>query len=543
MGIFPKGRRMDQAVSPWVPAAMAALFVAMAAPATPAFAQVPSVGVENFKAPPDPSWRARALQDVEAAYRFLQENHPGAAPELHDRAFIARLEAARATAMQRAKSVESAQGYNAVLAGLATDMGDKHIWSRPTLVVNLPYWTGAVIGKQGDSWFVVASDQAEGTPPEGARLVSCDGLAANELARRNLGGFRATWAVEAQQYQAAPWLLVDEGNPFVRRPESCVFETAQGQMALKLNWKRIKREDLLPKLKAGRGAGAAGFGIRKLGDGYWISLQDMTDKGASVSAEVASRQAELRSAPFVVVDVRGNGGGASDVGTRIARALWGPERTRAVTGPEDADCGDDFRASPGNLADMEYLIATLGAVIGPEGVAELRKQIVSGRDALTHGRSFARPPVCTKSQRIAAISPSPGASVAGPRVVLLTDNLCFSSCLVLTDQFRRLGALHVGRATDAATHFTEVREEFLPSGYSMFSTLQAVAPGEPAAVGPFQPARTYQSDIADTAAVEHWVLEQLGRPALSAPRRQSAQSASSTIGRRMSLSRRSSISG
>jgi hypothetical protein len=88
----------------------------------------------------------------------------------------------------------------------------------------------------------------------------------------------------------------------------------------------------------------------------------------------------------------------------------------------------------------------------------------------------------------------------------LTDNLCFSSCLAVTDDFRTLGAFHVGQTTDAATHFVDVREQYLPSGYSMFSTLESLAPDAPAQVGPYVPALTYNGDIADTAALEAWVI-------------------------------------
>jgi hypothetical protein len=89
----------------------------------------------------------------------------------------------------------------------------------------------------------------------------------------------------------------------------------------------------------------------------------------------------------------------------------------------------------------------------------------------------------------------------------LTDNLCFSSCLSVTDDFRELGAFHIGQTTDAATHFIEVREQYLPSGYSQFSTLQSVVdPNGPGQVGPFQPTLSYNGDIADTAALEAWVI-------------------------------------
>jgi hypothetical protein len=95
--------------------------------------------------------------------------------------------------------------------------------------------------------------------------------------------------------------------------------------------------------------------------------------------------------------------------------------------------------------------------------------------------------------------------------VLLTDNTCFSSCLIVTDMFRRLGALHVGQATDAATHYFEVREERLPSGLSYFSTLQAFSPATPAQLGPFTPEVGYDGDIADTAALEAWVRRTAAR--------------------------------
>jgi hypothetical protein len=51
----------------------------------------------------------------------------------------------------------------------------------------------------------------------------------------------------------------------------------------------------------------------------------------------------------------------------------------------------------------------------------------------------------------------------------------------------------------------EVREDRLPSGLSMFSTLQAVAPGSAVQIGPFVPDRLFEGSIADTPALEAWV--------------------------------------
>ncbi|MEA3160078.1 MAG: hypothetical protein QOD95_1626, partial [Gammaproteobacteria bacterium] len=240
----------------------------------PALAQIPFWSVDEFRAPADPRWGQTTRGDVEAAYKLLRDNHPGAATELHDVAFQERLNNAHNAALGRARTVVSYQGYAAVLAGFAAGMGDKHIWSRPTFVVNLPRWPGIIVSKRGNSWLVSDTDEPRAAL-RGAALISCDGEDVEELARKNLGGFRVDWNVGAQQAQGAPWLLVDEGNPFVTRPAACLFEHDGQRQTVKLNWMRIKRDSLLPRLQTAIGAGAAGYGVRRVGGGYWIALQSL----------------------------------------------------------------------------------------------------------------------------------------------------------------------------------------------------------------------------------------------------------------------------
>ena len=141
----------------------------------------------------------------------------------------------------------------------------------------------------------------------------------------------------------------------------------------------------------------------------------------------------------------------------------------------------------------------------PEFAAAIDAQIVAAAQAQAAGRDFTGRTDCG-AQDVAPPTDIPPSAARG-RIVLVTDNACFSSCLLVTDAFRRLGALHVGQATDANTHYMEVREAELPSGLSMFSTLQALGPAAPPQIGPFAPAHVYGGDIADTPAVEAWVVE------------------------------------
>ena len=481
---------------------------ALAATAPATFAQIPGWNIDGFQAPADPRWSTIAVQDVEAAHRLLRDNHPGAALELHDLGFQQRLKNAQARALERAHTISSYQGYLFVLAGFATDMGDKHIWSRPTFIVNMPRWTGFIVSKRGNAW-VVTDTELEHSNLLNASLIGCDGLDVESLARKNVGAFHGDWSVGAQQIQNAPWLLVDEGNPFIARPGSCTFEHDNQRETVTLEWVRIKRENLLPRIKKGGGAGAAGFGVRQVGKGYWIALQDlMSEKAAGVVNAVEEQKAMLREAPFVVLDLRGNRGGSSFVGREIATSILGAEAVQARLGSAmERSCGgvgNSFRVSPGNIKQLEFMLPFV-ARFGAENVKMIEETLRDSRAAAARGKAFSASidcPVAPPQQPAAAQPPS----LMEGRLILLTDNLCFSSCLSVTDDFRALGAFHIGQTTDAATHFIDVREQFLPSGYSMFSTLQSVDPNSPYQVGPFAPVLPYDGDISDTAALEAWVI-------------------------------------
>jgi len=479
----------------------------------PVVAQIPSAAIEHFEPPTDPRWKPTAIEDLNAAYRLLHDNHPGAAAELHDADFVRDLAVARARALARAKTVSSYQGYLAVLAGFATDVGDKHIWSRPTFVVNLPRWPQMLVSKRGDAWLVTDTEPQRAALLN-ASLISCDGVEVADLARKNLGGFRAVWSIGAQQVQSAPWLFVDEGNPFIERPNVCIFEQKGERRTVKLEWVQIKRESLLPRVKQAVGVGAAGFGVRRVADGYWIALQDlMSDQAFPVVKSVEEQKSALRDARFVVLDLRGNRGGSSELGRQIAVSLFGNDAVSARLGPvTSTDCGSTevFRATKGNLTQLEYLKDGVLAQASPDIKKMVEDEISAVRAALAEGRTFSARIDCpTGPKPTMTVQP---ASLLKGRLILLTDNACFSSCLAVADDFRTLGALHVGQTTDAATWYVDVREAYLPSGYSMFSTLQAVS-GDSKAVGPFEPTLKYSGDIADTAALERWISDTVvGKP-------------------------------
>ena len=453
-------------------------------------------------------WRALTLMDVDAAHAMISEDHPGAAEELGDVRFQRQLASAYAAARARAAEVTSYDGYVATLAGFSVSLGDKHIWSRPLYVPDTRDWAGILIARRGRDWVVAEESEAvQGAPLKGAKLVSCDGVPADRLAEERLGGYRIVWSIEAQRIQRAYWLLVDDGNPFLKRPRQCRLLQDGAARSVDLNWRSIRRTDLTTHLAALKTRGAAGFGVRQVGEGQWIGIESLSEKALPVVEEVKARAAELRRAPYVVLDLRGNGGGSSHFGRQVAEALYGPAFVAAKVGGDDGgeECSKVWRVSERNLKQLDYYKERLGPQFGKEAVESFTREYDSVAAAKAAGKPFSGPVKCSAAQARAKPKAAAAKPASAGKVFLLTDNSCFSSCLLVTDEFRRLGAIHVGEATDANTNYMEVREDKLPSGLSMFSTLQAVAPGQPSQIGSFAPAHVFEGAISDTAALEAWI--------------------------------------
>lgn len=470
------------------------------------------LGFTSAQAEPTPSsahWRALTAMDVEAAHRIILEDHPASAPAVGDTAFRERLASAYALAKRRAGEVTSYDGYVATMAGLAVALGDKHIWSRPLYTSTDVEWPGLLIGRRGDDWIVVDEDKATGGELlKGARLLACNGISADKLAEQRLGGFKIFWPINAQRIQRATWLLIDEGNPFLTRPQRCTFDgPGKPARTVDLSWRAISRTELSQRRRALTPTyGEAGFALRQVGDGYWIGIEGFNERANPVVDAVRQQAARMRQSPFVVLDLRGNDGGSDHYGRLIADALVGETYVASRLGPKVTEgvCSKAWRTSDRNLAQVRYYRDDLGPRLGKEMAESMKREYETVAAAKAKGQAFTGEVACTRPP-LAAVSGARSA-FAG-RLILLTDNSCFSSCLNVTKQFRELGALHVGQTTDANTHYMEVREDKLPSGLSYFSTLQAVAPSEPRQIGPFEPTQPFAGDIADTAAVEAWVLE------------------------------------
>lgn len=453
--------------------------------------------------PSEQAWNQLARADVGAALDLIEKHHPGAAPELGDTVFQERSRIARANAERRLPMVRDFGGHAALLNGLANDFRDGHIMSNSLFSRSRRSWAGIIIARRGGQW-VVGAHEAVGKEPDlsGARLVECDGVPADRMASDLLGAFFVDPSVEAQMASEAANLLLDHQNPFVRLPSACTFAIAGGgTVQHKLQWRPVTAQNLQRAAYSAYQPARAGMGLSDFADGKWIALESLDNRAAAVVEAVRAAAAALRAAPMVVVDLRGNSGGNSQYADEIAEVLVGRARLSAVR-QEPSCSGMYWRASADNAAALSRFAGALP----PDRAPEWRAQAEALEQAVAAGRPFAPAlPACAKADSAPRASPErlPPMAMSG-RLVLLTDRACFSSCLMAAERFRRLGALHVGEATDVTTRYMEVREIVLPSGPRTFSTLQKVALGT-GNYGPYEPSIHYPGALAEDDKVKAWV--------------------------------------
>jgi hypothetical protein len=478
---------------------LALLAAAMAIPGAPA----------ATAARPPAEWSQAAIDDLHFIRAMIRENHPGPVdpenPTFRDW-FVRGFDEALALA----RRADSFAGYFFAIQRYGVGFQDGHLGAmaddRFQDAARLARrWPGFLLGLEGNRFRVV--ETSLGRPPLGAELQGCDGRSAEALADERLRPFYNLWTVRGARPRQAPFLLIDEGNPFVPLPASCTFAVGGEARAFALDWRPIANAELAPKVVAAQGRARIETGIRPFGrNGWWISLASFNaneDSAAEPLLALIRRMEEqpeaFRGSEIIVFDVRGNSGGNSEFGNRIARALWGPgfvdgaPRTRAV----------DWRLSTANLRQIER--SNLPALRQRFGEEDPRGRAYAEfaaafRSALERGDVFYRETAAPPAERA---SPEP----VRARIFLLTDGWCGSACLDFADLVLAApGTVQVGAETSADTVYIDNSGARLPSGEGALGWSMKVHRGRPRGHNQsYVPAHLWTGAMSDTPGLERWI--------------------------------------
>ncbi len=454
-------------------------------------------------------WGQALREDAQAFHDLIADNHPGPV-DVENPGFNGLLETGLQTALARAETADSYADWYFALQEYAASFNDGHLSLsryRPMGHVWAAEWpgflTGLSAGEEGERHRVVFRLDPE-APPLGATLVSCDGRPAEALAEEIAGRAAGRWSLRSRRMTYAPTLFVDQTNPYVRRPESCVFSVDGVERDYVLSWRDLPNEVRDEGFAAARSPRhTAPIALRTWERGFWVELGGFNGDPESpdgmrltpLKAEIAALAEEIRAAETVVFDLRGNGGGSSAWMHAMARSLWGEDWVEAHA---PRSTGVEWRASAGNLETVESYKASLG------GDPEVMEWLVKITEGLAATRASGRELWLQADDGPRAAAPT--ATPMRARVYVLTDYGCASACLDAVDLLKALGAVQIGQETSADTVYMEVRSDPLPSGRVNANVPMKVYRGR--ARGDNEtwiPDHAWTGALSDTAGIEAWL--------------------------------------
>ena len=460
-------------------------------------------------------WAATLEADVRAFHAALHERHPGPVdPE--NPGFARQLDAGLAQALERVPLTRDYGGYWWALREFRAGFDDGHVQLRPADGAPSlpPRWPGFLTRLHDGAHVVAVRADEAGLPAEGARLLDCDGVAAEQMAESRLGRFYGRWQLAAQRDALGGWLLLDPGNPWLASPRECRFEHDGQVRTVQLQWRGLEDAEQAALLEQTRSGRQAQTGIRNAGDGrlLWISMAGFNaDPESEDHARLTAVLEELEdgervaAARRVVLDVRGNSGGSSHWSREIAALLWGDAAVEAARGGADAV---DWRVARRNLDDIRGFREMLLAQPSPDPeMLRWSGTILDGMSAaLERGDTLWRQPTETADAPEAPAPDRPRRLRGDADVIVLTDSACASACLDALDLWLPLGGVHAGAETSADTLYMEIGGQELPSGLSRIGLPMKVYRGRARGNNePYVPTHPYPGDSGDSAALESWI--------------------------------------
>ncbi|SNY56884.1 S41 family peptidase [Stenotrophomonas sp. CC120223-11] len=452
------------------------------------------------------------LKDLEAADAAMRSSHPGAV-DRQNPGFGAQLADALALARSRAGKADSFAGYWWAMKGYAASFNDGHVSLNALAdAPDLPtQWPGFLTGFDGDTQVVMTVDGGRGHPPLGARLLSCDGTDAQTLAARRIGDFNGRWNLQASRIHGGGEVLLEQGNPYVPALRTCVFQVDGREKSYALQWQPLQATQRKERLADTRRSFRPANGWHTMPDGgYWITTSSFNAEPTeqnfkeltALLEQLAPKAEALQQAPSVVLDVRGNSGGASHWSIELARLIWGRAAVDAL--PEHSRV--EWRTSEANIAQLRSFLQKLEQA--PDASPELRRMLESVTAGMTQARS--RGEALWREPSEAGADTASTAGTTAPlrkgRVVVVADAACGSACLDALDLWKRLGAVQVGVETSADSLYMDVRPERLPSGLARISVPMKVFRGRVRGSNePHVPDHRYTGDMRDTPALEAWL--------------------------------------
>ncbi|HST08396.1 MAG TPA: S41 family peptidase [Gemmatimonadaceae bacterium] len=428
--------------------------------------------------------------------------------------FAKQVDHACEVAADKARHASSFLDWREIMQALVTSFRDGHTGIRFNVEPTQMRWPGFLIDGQGGRWVVRRPSSIPATdssPPEGAELVACDGQPAEKFLAQALDQKTVDWSKAPerirQAFRAFTTYRLDGPPPATK----CRFRQNGNTIDVPLEWQPIASATMQPLLAPylRRGATSRPIDVSFAPDGHvWLRLGNFLDEPAlkALEVELLAKQTLLRSAPYVVFDLRGNGGGNSTWGGRLASILWGKDaveaRRLADQSSNPADYGKYWRRSKVAASKM-HAAADEYAAEGRDfaEIAQFWREL-GDTIAAVKGDGLYQDECCRPKPRPSVI---PATSYAG-KVFVLTDAGCFSSGVVVMNTLKRMGAIQIGEPSGQNEVYGESVGPFnLPSGLGWYRIPVSIIRQPRSSLGGLPPDIVWSGAMDDDQGLRQWI--------------------------------------
>lgn len=233
----------------------------------------------------------------------------------------------------------------------------------------------------------------------------------------------------------------------------------------------------------------------------WISLPTFDPNAAQAKLYnvIIHALPSFRKIPYIVLDVRGNGGGNDKWGAWLLSALYGKKYIDYITRPY-LKMWEQFRVSKANYASLiNWPNADIAGQSKQQFLAQYYKALIAGQTLYP-----------LHAYNLQEKMPSKVQPLYHGHIYYLVDHACFSACLNGADMVHWLPSSKIiGQTTGADTPYIEVNNLILPGGQSLQYTMKIWHNRSRKAFQPYYPNWQFKGDITDTSQVMKWVGQKI----------------------------------
>ncbi|WP_448552524.1 S41 family peptidase [Thalassotalea montiporae] len=471
-------------------------------------------GIASFHSSADTLWSHVLQTDIKYIYQTIQDNHPGYIDD-QNTYFKDWLEQGYKEAMTASKSASSLNDVMTTIQTYIAGFSDGHLYLNLSYQPKTISWAGIQIKKFGNDYRAnyVDVNHQEVMPQKMAKLVSCDNIPVENIVNDEVLKYRFNNPkLDFPKVWFAPKVLVDDGIGHRTRFSSCKFEQESEAKEIKLSWKNTHYADYVQHV-TNKSLVPDQFSFEQYGDNqYWLRLPKFypnAEEQEALRSVIARTKLVTKSSAQFVLDVRGNGGGNSEWGVEVARAIYGDD---VISQHQQAQPDNSYalwRVSKDNANYLSSIEPMLKQQFGEDSdmYKEFSRLASRMKNALTQGKKLLRQSEESEASSVTNKNVNPIEAANNPKVLLLTDSSCGSACLDFADLMLNIpNVYHIGQETSADTVYMDVRSIDLPSGLGRFSLAQKVYRDRLRAHNQsYKPTFFFDGDINNTEQVVTWV--------------------------------------